>query len=220
MRIARDDPFDKVKSTLGRQVRGPSPARYARATRPCSGYYDPQSSHRASLHSWGLRRSRCRRISTGWDWFTFLNSDLLIAHPQSGANGSVRRSEQTEEARHRASWRIGAAPIPTSQVVSAPRPICAEHVCRGGIPPRGTFRPRLRDEARQADATGRFFLCTRCRAQVLICSLRPRQHLLRARMRSKSPRNAQREAGRRYQSSRRGRRKHAERARARALQKK
>jgi hypothetical protein len=47
----------------------------------------------------------------------------------------------------------------------------------GRYPTHGNFRPRLCDEARQADATGRFFLCARCRAQVLICSCRDRGNI-------------------------------------------
>jgi hypothetical protein len=40
----------------------------------------------------------------------------------------------------------------------------------GQYPTRGAFRPRLCDDAQEADATARLFLCARCRAQVLICS--------------------------------------------------
>lgn len=87
---------------------------------------------------------------------------------------------------------------------------------------RGVFRPRLCDEAKQAHARGRFFLCARCRAQVLICSCCDRGNIYCEQDCAQTARcNAQREAGRRYQSSHRGRRKHAERARAyRARQKK
>jgi hypothetical protein len=92
----------------------------------------------------------------------------------------------------------------------------------GQYPTRGAFRPRQCDEAQQADATGRFFLCARCRAQVLICPCCDRGNIYcEQECAQTSRRNAQREAGRRYQSSHRGRRKHAERARAyRARQKK
>jgi hypothetical protein len=80
---------------------------------------------------------------------------------------------------------------------------------------RGAFRPRLCDEAQQADATGRFFLCARCRAQVLICSCCDRGNIYCEQDCAQRSRcEAQREAGRRYQSGHRGRRKHAERARA------
>jgi hypothetical protein len=85
----------------------------------------------------------------------------------------------------------------------------------GQYPTRGGFRPRLCDEAQQADATGRFFLCARCRVQVLICSCCDRGNIYCEQdCAQRSRREAQREAGRRYQVSHRGRRKHAQRARA------
>jgi transposase len=85
----------------------------------------------------------------------------------------------------------------------------------GQYPTRGAVRPRVCDEAQQADATGRFFLCARCRAQVLICSCCDRGNIYCEQdWAQRSRREAQREAGRRYQSSHRGRRDHAERARA------
>jgi len=85
----------------------------------------------------------------------------------------------------------------------------------GQYPTRGAFRPRLCDEAREAKATGRFFLCARCRGQVLICSCCDRGNIYCEQGCAQSARReGQREAGRRYQSSHRGRRRHAERARA------
>jgi hypothetical protein len=92
----------------------------------------------------------------------------------------------------------------------------------GQYPTRGVARPRLCDDAQQADASGRFFLCARCRTQVLICSCCDRGNVYCEQdCAQRSRREAQREAGRRYQSSRRGRRKHADRARGyRARQKK
>jgi hypothetical protein len=85
----------------------------------------------------------------------------------------------------------------------------------GQYPTRGAVRPRLCDETQQADATGRFFLCARCRAQVLICSCCDRGNIYCEQdCAQRSRRESQRDAGRRYQASHRGRRRHAERARA------
>jgi hypothetical protein len=84
----------------------------------------------------------------------------------------------------------------------------------GQYPTRGAVRPRQCDEAQQADATGRFFLCARCRAQVLICSCCDRGNIYCEQdCAQRSRRESQRDAGRRYQSSHRGRRNHAARAR-------
>ena len=64
------------------------------------------------------------------------------------------------------------------------------------------------------DPVGRFFLCGRCRAQVLICSHCDRGQVYCAEGCSQAARQeSQRHAGRRYQQSRRGRLAHAERAR-------
>lgn len=61
---------------------------------------------------------------------------------------------------------------------------------------------------------GRLFLCLTCRAQVLICSHCDRGHVYCAKgCAQKARRRSLREAGHRYQTSRRGRIKHAERAR-------
>lgn len=60
----------------------------------------------------------------------------------------------------------------------------------------------------------RLFLCTRCRAQVVICSCCDRGHIYCAGDCARQARHeAQRAAGRRYQLSHRGRLSHAERAR-------
>ena len=64
------------------------------------------------------------------------------------------------------------------------------------------------------EPTGRFFLCARCRAQVLICSGCDRGQIYCTQACSAAARRASlREAGRRYQASRRGRITHAARAR-------
>ena len=64
------------------------------------------------------------------------------------------------------------------------------------------------------DPVGRFFLCGRCRAQVLICSHCDRGQVYCAADCSQAARQeSQRNAGRRYQQCRRGRIAHAERAR-------
>jgi len=64
------------------------------------------------------------------------------------------------------------------------------------------------------DPVGRFFLCGRCRAQVLICSHCDRgQVYCAAECAQAARRESQRQAGRRYQQGRRGRLAHAERAR-------
>jgi len=92
----------------------------------------------------------------------------------------------------------------------------------GQYPTRGAFRPRLCDEAQQGDATGRFFLCARCRAQVLICSCCDRGNIYCDRgCAEESRRTKQRDARRRYQDTFNGRRNHAARAKHyRARQKK
>jgi hypothetical protein len=64
------------------------------------------------------------------------------------------------------------------------------------------------------DPVGRFFLCGRCRAQVLIGSHCDRgQVYCAAECSQAARRESQRQAGRRYQQGRRGRLAHAERAR-------
>ncbi|MGZ9057564.1 hypothetical protein [Methylomagnum sp.] len=64
------------------------------------------------------------------------------------------------------------------------------------------------------EPTGRFFLCGRCRAQVLLCGPCDRGQIYCGHRCSEAARSrSQREAGRRYQHSRRGRFAHAERAR-------
>lgn len=60
----------------------------------------------------------------------------------------------------------------------------------------------------------RLFLCLGCRAQVLICSHCDRGHVYCAKgCAQKARRRSMRAAGHRYQTSRRGRMKHAERSR-------
>lgn len=62
--------------------------------------------------------------------------------------------------------------------------------------------------------TGRLFLCARCRAQVFICRRCDRgQRYCAAQCASAARRESLREAGRRYQLTRRGRHVHAARAR-------
>lgn len=92
----------------------------------------------------------------------------------------------------------------------------------GHYPTRGEFRPHLCGEGEEADATARLFVCAGCRAQVLICCCCDRGQIYCAQGCAKACRgSAQRAAGQRYQSSRRGRLNHAARARRyRARQKK
>lgn len=84
------------------------------------------------------------------------------------------------------------------------------------------LRPRLCDDADESLASARLYLCAGCRVQVIICSCCDRGHIYCAGHCAKETRhNAQREAGRRYQSTYRGRCNHAKRARDyRARQKK
>jgi len=64
------------------------------------------------------------------------------------------------------------------------------------------------------DPVGRFFLCGRCRAQVVVCSRCDHGQIYCGEACSQAARReSQRGAGRRYQKSRRGRFAHAERAR-------
>jgi len=84
----------------------------------------------------------------------------------------------------------------------------------GQYPTHEVVRPRLCGHSQQVDATARFYLCAGCSVQVLICSCCDRGNIFCGDgCASAARRSAQREARRRYQSSRRGRRKHAERAR-------
>ena len=67
---------------------------------------------------------------------------------------------------------------------------------------------------RPMDWVGRFFLCAGCRAQTLVCSHCDRgQIYCSTECAQAARRHSVREAGRRYQVSRRGRHAHAERAR-------
>lgn len=99
--------------------------------------------------------------------------------------------------------------------VSAPRPT----PCRARM--RGQYsthrRVRLRPSGcrgRAGETPARFFLCARCRVQVLICSCCDRGQIYCAGdCAHEARRHAQRAAGRRYQTSRRGRFAHASRAR-------
>jgi hypothetical protein len=112
------------------------------------------------------------------------------------------------------SLKTGTAPILTWQFASAPRPTPCRARMPGQYLTRGALRPRLCDEAKEAAATARFFLCARCRAQVMICSCCDRGNIYCAQDCAQvARRSAQRAAGRRYQSSFRGRRNHAARAR-------
>jgi len=84
----------------------------------------------------------------------------------------------------------------------------------GQYPTHEVVRPCVREDGQQADATARFYLCAACRALVVICSCCDRGNIYCGQGCASAARHsAQRAAGRRYQSSRRGRRKHAERAR-------
>jgi hypothetical protein len=84
----------------------------------------------------------------------------------------------------------------------------------GEYPTHEVVRPCLREDSKQADATARLYLCAGCRTQVVIGSCCDRGNIYCGQGCASAARcSAQREAGRRYQSSRRGRRKHAERAR-------
>jgi hypothetical protein len=84
----------------------------------------------------------------------------------------------------------------------------------GEYPTDEVVRPCLREDHQQADASSRFYLCAGCREQVVICSCCDHGNIYCGQGCAEAARRrAQREAGRRYQSSRRGRRKHAERAR-------
>lgn len=63
------------------------------------------------------------------------------------------------------------------------------------------------------DATGRLFLCARCRVQVIICRRCDRGQRYCHGCAKEARRISMREAGRRYQKTRQGRFAHAERAR-------
>ena len=86
---------------------------------------------------------------------------------------------------------------------------------QGQYPSKHRSRPRPCEAAERVDAIpARFFLCARCRAQVLICRCCDRGQIYCAgSCAPEARRSAQRAAGRRYQSSHRGRLAHASRAR-------
>lgn len=116
--------------------------------------------------------------------------------------------------------RHGADPQPC-KFASAPRPTPCRARMPGQYPIDGGLRLRLCGEAEEADATARLYLCARCQAQVLICSCCDRGNIYCARECAEVVRrSAQREAGKRYQATDRGRRNHAERARKYRAQKK
>ena len=94
---------------------------------------------------------------------------------------------------------------------------------QGHSPISGDVRPPLAATGGVATAVpSRFFCCARCRGQAFICSRCDRGQIYCARgCASEARRVKQREAGRRYQRTFRGRRNHAERmARYRAQEKK
>ena len=86
---------------------------------------------------------------------------------------------------------------------------------QGGVRPRHAPAHAGGDcHERAAGTPARLFLCLRCRVQVLICSHCDRGHMYcAAGCAREARRRSQREAGRRYQTSRRGRVNHAVRAR-------
>lgn len=90
--------------------------------------------------------------------------------------------------------------------------------CRtsGEVRPRPAATPAADDGSDGAGGSGppaRLFWCERCRAQVLICSHCDRGNVYCADCAREARRRSQREAGRRYQASRRGRFNHAMRSR-------
>jgi hypothetical protein len=79
---------------------------------------------------------------------------------------------------------------------------------------QGEVRPRGAGWPDDCGTPARFFLCARCRSQVFICSHCDRGQIYCGESCAKEARRRSlREAGRRYQNSRRGRLAHAERAR-------
>lgn len=82
---------------------------------------------------------------------------------------------------------------------------------RGQYPTRRGFRPRPSGRAMRTGADcARFFLCGFCRAHALVCSGCDRGQVYCSKgCAQEVRRRALREAGRRYQTSPRGRRKHA-----------
>jgi hypothetical protein len=111
------------------------------------------------------------------------------------------------EDRHGADLNFGSS-------VRRRAPQRAEARMPGQYPIGGSFRPRLCDEGKQADTTARLYLCERCRIQVLICTCCDRGNIYCEQGCATENRcSKQRASGQRYQSSPRGRRKHAERAR-------
>ena len=83
----------------------------------------------------------------------------------------------------------------------------ADYLANGGIRLR-----RVCDTGQAEPGSGRLFLCAGCRRQVIICSCCDRGQIYCTRLCAmRARRRTLREAGRRYQASHRGRRKHAAR---------
>jgi hypothetical protein len=90
----------------------------------------------------------------------------------------------------------------------------------GQYPTKQALRPRLIGRARDGSSP-RLFRCAACRQMVIICSRCDRGQIYCAGgCAQEARRRRQREAGRRYQSSRRGRLNHAARSRRHRAQKK
>jgi len=113
------------------------------------------------------------------------------------------------------SLKTGTAPIPTWQFASAPRPTPCESTFAGAVSHSWRAPSTPGGKAEDAHATPRLYLCARCGEQVLICCCCDRGNIYCEQgCATASRRTKQRAAGRRYQSSFRGRRNHAARARS------
>ena len=113
---------------------------------------------------------------------------------------------------HLPDWQARRRPKPPSSE-SAPCPTPCQARMPGHYSKHCDRRPCVGEPAPVA-APARLFVCVRCRTQVLICSCCDRGQIYCAGGCAQEARyHAQRAAGRRYQTSRRGRLAHAVRAR-------
>jgi len=111
--------------------------------------------------------------------------------------------------------KASTAPISTCRFRSTPRPTPCRARMSDQYRGKPAVRPHCVGQSDHDDAgSARFFLCAGCRTQALICSCCDRgQIYCDGDCGSHARRRGQRAAGARYQASRRGRLRHAERAR-------
>jgi hypothetical protein len=108
----------------------------------------------------------------------------------------------------------GAAPVPTATVFPIPRPQTVRCTAHERVSPSLGFQSSSHRQEKPMQSSARVFNCARCRCQVVICSHCDRGNIYCGKRCSQTARHqSQREAGRRYQRTYRGRLAHAARQR-------